>query len=93
MRAEAVERVIFGDPLRVSADIPTPYEIKVGGTLDREWASLIEGMTLETVADGIKTVTVLHAVLQDQSALEGLLDALFAVNAKLLSVNVVEPTV
>jgi len=67
------------------------YEIRVCGVLDPTWCSLFEGMTLEVVDDDAQPVTVVRVEVQDQAALAGVLDALFGANAKVLSVNAVEP--
>ena len=67
------------------------YEIRVCGVLDQTWCSLVEGMTLEVVRVDAQPVTVVRVAVQDQAALAGVLDALFGANAKVLSVNAVEP--
>ena len=74
----------------VPADVPTLYEIRVRGAIDQKWCDLVEGMTLEVVRGEAQTVTVVHVAVRDQAALAGLLDALFGVNATVLSVAAVE---
>ena len=47
-------------------------------------------MTLEVVHEEDQPVTVIRAVVQDQAELAGLVDALFGLNARLLSVTALE---
>ena len=72
------------------SDAPALYEIRVRGALNQTWCGLIEGMTLEVWSDGPQSVTALRVVVPDQAALAGLLDALFGVNATVLSVTALE---
>jgi hypothetical protein len=76
----------------LSSGTPILYEIRVRGTFDETWCDLAEGMTLEVVCDEAQPVTVFHVAVQDQAALAGLLDALFGLNATILSVTTSEPT-
>ena len=71
-------------------DGPALYEIRVRGVFDQKWRGLMEGMTLEVVHEEDQPVTVIRVVVQDQAALAGLLDALFGLNARLLSVTALE---
>jgi hypothetical protein len=79
------------DPHDISSESSPIYEIRVCGVLDPEWCSLFEGMTLEVVHGDAQPVTVIRMAVQDQAALAGVLDALFGVNAKVLSVNTTQP--
>ena len=72
------------------ADMPALYEIRVRGAFDQKWSELAEGMTLEVVREDAQPVTVIRLVVQDQAALAGLLDALFGLNARVLSVTTVQ---
>jgi hypothetical protein len=47
-------------------------------------------MTLEVVREEAQPLTVIRVVVQDQAALASLLDALFGLNARVLSVTAVE---
>jgi len=76
----------------LSSDTPILYEIRIRGAFDKTSCDLIEGMTLEVVHDERQPMTVLRAVAQDQAALAGLLDALFSLDAIVLSVTALEPT-
>lgn len=71
-------------------DMPALYEIRVRGAFDEKWNDLAEGMTLEVVREKAQPVTVIRLVMQDQAALAGLLDALFGLNARVLSVTILE---
>ena len=75
----------------ISADKPALYEIRVRGTLGDNWREIVEDLTLEVIEVDDQPVTVLRATLRDQAALAGLLDALFGVNATVLSVEAIEP--
>jgi hypothetical protein len=71
-------------------DMPALYEIRVRGAFDEKWSELAEGMTLEVVREKAQPVTVIRVVVQDQAALAGLLDALFGLNARVISVTALE---
>ncbi len=47
-------------------------------------------MTIEVVEDEAQPVTVVRVVVQDQAVLAGLINALFGINATVLSVKAVE---
>ncbi len=74
----------------IPGDTPTLYEVRVRDAFDPSWCDLIDGMTLDVVREGPQAVTVFRVVVQDQAALAGLLDALFGVNATVLSVTALE---
>jgi hypothetical protein len=80
------------DRPRGPGDMPALYEIRVRGAFDQTWRGLMEGMTLEVVHQESQPVTVIRVVVQDQAALAGLLDALFGLNARVLSVTALEVT-
>jgi hypothetical protein len=71
-------------------DMPALYEIRVRGAFDQKWSDLAEGMTLEVVQEDAQPVTVIRLVVQDQAALAGLLDALFGLDAWVISVTALE---
>ncbi len=73
-----------------AADVPALYEIRVRGALDETWCALMCDMTLAVVHEGPQAVTVIRTLVQDQAALAGLLDALFGINATVLSVEALE---
>ncbi len=74
----------------IPSDTPILYEIRVRGAFDQTWSDLAENVTFEAVQEHSQVATVIRAVVQDQAALAGLLDALFSLNAVVLSVVVVE---
>jgi hypothetical protein len=80
----------FADRPNAPGDMPALYEIRVRGVFDQKWRGLAEGMTLEVVRNEAEPVTVIRVVVQDQAALAGLLDALFGLNARVLSVTALE---
>jgi hypothetical protein len=80
----------LADRPEAPGDMPALYEIRVRGAFDQKWSDLAEGMTLEVVHEGTEPVTVIRVVVQDQAALAGLLDALFGLNARVLSVTALE---
>ena len=77
-------------PPHVSTEATTLYEIRVRGVLDQRWRDFSEGMTVEVFEDVPQGATVLRIAVQDQAALAGLMDALFGINATVLSVVAVE---
>jgi hypothetical protein len=81
------QRMTSADRPDASGDAPTLYEIRVRGAFDGTWCDLVEGMTLEVVQEESQPVTVIRVIVQDQAALAGLLDALFGLNAMVLSVT------
>jgi hypothetical protein len=80
----------LADRPKPSGDMPALYEIRVRGAFDQKWSDLAEGTTLEVVYEEAQPVTVIRLVVQDQAALAGVLDALFGLNARVLSVTTVQ---
>ena len=78
---------------KLGLDRPGIYEIKVPGRLDESWSEWFEGMTItvESRDDG-PTITTLTGVIDDKAALQGLLDRLYSLGLRLLSVRRVEPS-
>jgi hypothetical protein len=76
---------------KLGLDRPGLYEIKVPGRLDESWAEWFQGMTItvESRGDG-PTITTLTGVVDDEAALQGLLDRLYALGLRLLSVRRIE---
>jgi hypothetical protein len=77
---------------KLGLDRPGTYEIQVPGRLDEDWSEWFEGMTI-TVESGedCPTITTLTGVIVDEAALQGLLDRLYSLGLRLLSVRRVEP--
>ena len=67
---------------------PSMYRICILGTLDKKWAEYYGGMAIENVSDPkLDTITILTGLQADQSALNGVLNALFDLGYPLLSVK------
>jgi hypothetical protein len=74
-------------------DQPGTYEIKVPGRLDEGWSEWFEGMTITVEGGGDEpTITTLTGIVADEAALQGLLDRLYSLGLRLLSVRRVEPS-
>lgn len=67
-------------------DVPACYQIRVKGTLDREWGDWLDGAKISYE----EKVTVLTCAPVDQAALHGLLRRLYSLGLTLISVNPVE---
>jgi hypothetical protein len=78
---------------KLGLDRPGTYEIKVPGRLDESWSEWFEGMTItvEGSAD-CPTITTMTGVVTDEAALLGLLDRLYSLGLRLLSVRRIEPS-
>ena len=63
------------------------------GRLDESWSEWFEGMTItvECEDDG-PTITTLTGIVTDEAALLGLLDRLYSLGLRLLSVRRIEPS-
>jgi hypothetical protein len=73
-------------------DRPGTYEIKVPGRLDEAWSDWFQGMAITVESgEGSPTITTLRGVVADEAALQGLLDRLYALGLRLLSVKRIEP--
>ncbi len=64
------------------------YQIVVEGSLDPIWCECLGGLALSEVREpGQPTITRLTGRLTDQAALQGVLDTLFMLHMRLLSVE------
>jgi hypothetical protein len=68
-------------------DKPQVYQVRVKGSLDREWSDWFDGFTVTPQASG---ETLLTGVVADQAALHGLLNKIRDLGLPLLSVKRVE---
>jgi hypothetical protein len=70
---------------------PRAYQIRVWGYLGEDWSHWFDGMAI-TVEDeeSPAPVTTLSGVVADQSALRGILSAIWDLNLTLISVNPIE---
>lgn len=64
--------------------MPTLYEIRIEGTLDRCWSDWLAGMAITPLENG---ETLLSGPLADQAALHGLLNRIRDMNLKLVYVE------
>jgi hypothetical protein len=70
---------------------PAMYRICILGTLDKKWSDYYGGMTIENVSDPEQcAMTWLTGRLADQSALVGVLNALYDIGCPILMVECVE---
>lgn len=67
----------------VTASTPAHYSVVVAGEIDKSWGGHFAGMTLEIDRPG---ETRLVGYLQDQAALQGILERLHGLNIPILSV-------
>jgi hypothetical protein len=78
---------------KLGLDKPGTYEIKVPGRLKEDWSEWFEGMTISVEAGtDCPTITTLTGIVTDEAALQGLLDRLYSLGLRLLSVRRVEPS-
>ena len=69
---------------------PAMYRICILGTLDKKWSDYYGGMTIENVSDPERfAMTWLNGRLADQSALMGVLNALYDIGYPILEVECV----
>ena len=66
---------------------PDVYRIRVEGRLDPSWSEWLEGFTIRSQRDDN---TLLVGAVVDQSALQGVLNKLFGMNLRLLSLKLVK---
>jgi hypothetical protein len=69
------------DSATVGSDV---YRIRVKGRLDPSWSEWLGGFTIRSQGDDS---TLLLGPVADQSALQGILNKLFGMNLKLLSLE------
>jgi hypothetical protein len=78
---------------KLGLDRPGTYTIKVPGRLDESWSDWFEGMTITVEAGTDRpTITTLTGTITDEAALQGLLDRLYSLGLRLLSVRRIEST-
>ena len=70
---------------------PAMYKIKVQGELKGSWSEKLQGLQITVEkSPGEKPVSILIGQIHDQSALSGLLNALYNFNMTILSVNMLK---
>ena len=67
---------------------PIVYEIRIKGTLDRQWTAWFEGMTITQADD---SETLLTGPVVDQAALHGLLRKVRDLGLPLITVSQIQP--
>ena len=72
----------------IKLDTPATYRIRIQGLLDSSWSDQLSGMSINRVEDksGLP-VTMLVGYLADQTALAGVIKALYDLRFPLLSVE------
>ncbi len=68
-------------------EVPTGYEIRIGGHLDQHWSVWFDGLTLTHESDG---TTRLSGFVADQAALHGVLTKVRDLGIVLISVEAVD---
>ncbi|TNB70311.1 hypothetical protein FHJ30_15945 [Arthrobacter sp. BB-1] len=68
--------------------VPTRYEIRIGGHLDERWSAWFDPFTLSRERDG---TTKLSGSVTDQAALHGVLTRVRNLGIVLISVAAVDP--
>ena len=70
------------------------YQIKIQGKLDVNWSDWLGGMSIISTseANGVE-VTILHGAFPDQAALRGILIKLWDLNAILIEVQLINPSI
>ena len=67
---------------------PASYRIAVEGALDPTWSARLAGMQIATCQRGSqKPVTTLSGQVSDQAVLMGVLNSLYELHLRILSVN------
>ncbi|WP_044251643.1 hypothetical protein [Rhodopirellula sp. SWK7] len=67
---------------------PACYRIVVEGSLDDQWSGRLGGMQIVASSSEVQSpVTTLSGQVQDQAALMGVLNSLYQLRYKILSVN------
>jgi hypothetical protein len=76
------------DKSSISLIEPAIYRIDIFGKLDKNWSDYCGGMTIENASDSRhRSRTVLIGRLADQSALIGVLNALYDIGCPIISVE------
>jgi hypothetical protein len=65
-------------------DHSTSYQIRVEGHLEDTWANWFESLSMNNLHDG---TVLLSGSVPDQAALHGILNRIFSLGLKLISVN------
>ena len=68
------------------------YRITVAGVIDPDWSDRLGGLCIEskTGDDPNEPITVLEGLVQDQAQLSGILNTLYGLRYKLISVEILQ---
>jgi hypothetical protein len=69
---------------------PDVYEIRVRGTLDKRWSEWFNDLVVTSEQAGHTPVTIVTGHVADQSALRGILTAIWDLNLAIISVILIE---
>jgi len=87
-RSESISGRLFGYGEMTRVTHTLHYQILVEGTLDPSWFECLAGLAISVRERPEQPlVTVLTGPLEDQAALQGVLDTLFMLNMPLLMVE------
>jgi hypothetical protein len=67
---------------------PRVYQIRIVGALHDRWKTWFDGMTVTSLDCG---EALIEGLIQDQSALIGVINQIHSLNLTLISVNSIEP--
>ncbi len=67
---------------------PRVYQIRIVGVLHERWKTWFDGMTVTNLDCG---ETLIEGLIQDQSALVGVINQIHSLNLTLISINSIEP--
>jgi len=72
-------------------NIPTVYQIKIQGRLEEKWAEWFNGTLVEKIKPNANSLdTQLIIMVPDQAALRGVVNKIWDLNLKLISINLLE---
>lgn len=67
---------------------PRVYQIRIEGVLHDRWKTWFDGLTVTNLECG---ETLIEGMIQDQSALVGVINQIHSLNLTLVSINSIEP--
>jgi hypothetical protein len=80
------------DNLILSFDSPARYSIRALGRIKESWCDRLEGMTITQETQKEKPIYTLEGELQDQAALNGVLNTLYELHQTVLLVKCLAST-
>ncbi len=67
---------------------PRVYQIRIVGVLHERWKTWFDGLTMTNLDCG---EALIEGLIQDQSALVGVINQIHSLNLTLISINSIEP--